>query len=314
MKKSFLIITLVSGSILLSCKKEKQVTGQAGDTPKVTSHENNFAKEFNLTLSGNRLVFKTVDDYRKAVNNPTEATAKKLKLAMNGFTNFKSFLACKSEKRVGSDDSLFNDPYFEALLNPDKIIQIGEFIYRINASSKKVFVLPSEKSSEYTDLVNENTGNSNIRVYSTEDNVLELVENSKTERNAALICGETGIGSDADLAKFSYGGVDNIEALAAYNKYGIYFSLFAKINPSTGSNQFIFDFNGVLGYIHYHVRCGSTADYGTLSSGNSNGNGEQRYQSWQGSTNLSNMFFGFSVRSSSTNAVLSRMVVIRKNW
>ena len=313
MKKTFFAITLIATSLFISCKKEKQVTNQPTEISKSNSSENSFAKEFNLTLSENRLVFKTVDDYKKAIDNPTEEVAKKFKFAVNNFTNFKSYLSFKNSKKIKNTDDLFNDPYFEAILNSDKVVQIGNFIYRINPLSQKVFVLPSKNSSEYNDLVNENTNNSNIKVYSTGDNVLELVENNTVAKSTALFCGEGGIGGYADGVDFSYNN-QNRRAAVDFNRYGIYFSLFARIWPSTGSSEFTFDFNGTLGYIHYHVRCGSTADYGTLSGGNQNGNGEQRYQSYQGSTNLNNMFFAFTPRANSTNTTLSRMVVIRANW
>lgn len=317
MKKTLIAITLIASSFLYSCKKDKQTTNQPNEISINSSSENTFAKEFNLTLSENRLVFKSIEDYKKAVDNPTEEIARKFKQALNNFTNFKSYLATKNEKIVKStNDDGFNDTYFEAILNSDKIVQIGDYLYKINPLSQSVYVLSAKYISDYKDLVNENTNNSNIKIYSTGDNVLELVETNTASKNTALFCSEGGIGGYADGVDFVAGAGSGSSRRAAvdFNRYGIYFSLFARIWPSAGGNEFVFDFNGTLGYIHYHVRCGSTADYGVISGGNQNQSAEQRYQSYQGSTNLNNMFFAFTPRYNSSSPALSRMVVIRANW
>jgi hypothetical protein len=237
----------------------------------------------------------------------------KLVQAINNYSDFKSYLDYKTENNISDTVDLFYDPYFEAMLNTDKIIQIGDYIYRINPKKEQVFVLASKFNSEYLDLVNENIANTNIKVYSTGDNVLELVENNTASKSASLFCPEPGIGWKGDGADFYSAGTQR-RAAVDFVKYGIYFSLFARIWPSIGGNEFVFDFNGTLGYIHYKVRCGATVDYGVISSGNQNQSAQQRYQSWQGSTNLTNLFFAFTPRYNSSSPALSRMVVIRQNW
>ena len=316
MKKIVLGIALISLTSITSCKKEsKTALNQAETSQTNIVAENILAKELNMSLENNHLVFKTTADYQKIVDNPTKEISDKLTLAINHYVDFKSYAEYKTENKISNEVDLFNDPYFESMLNVDKIIQIGDYLYRVNPKTEKVYVLSIKFNAEYQDLVNENISNTNIKVYSTSDNVLELVENNIASKSTALFCSEGGIGWKADLAKFSSGtGVNNVEALAAFNKYGIYYSLFATIKPSVGSSQFKFNFNGSVGYIHYHVRCGATVDYATISTGNANASAEQRYQSWQGSTNLNNLFFGFTVQDNTTTALLSRMVVIRQYW
>ena len=316
MNSTLLAITLIATSFLYSCKKEKQVTNSSNEIATINSSENSFAKEFNLTLFENRLVFKSVDDYKKVIDNPTEETIKKFKFAVNNFSNFKSYHELKNELNIKNSDDLFNDPYFEAILNTDKAIQIGDYIYRINPKKEQVYVLASKFNSEYLDLVNENIANTNIKVYSTGDNVLELVESNLSSKGTAIFCPEGGVGGDAD-GEYFYAGVGagtQRRATVDFIRYGVYFSLFARIYPSAGGNEFVFDFNGTLGYIHYKVRCGNTVDYGLISSGNQNQSAEQRFQSYQGSTNFTNYFFAFTPRYNSSSPALSRMVVIRRNW
>lgn len=314
MKKIILSVSIIGITLITSCKKEtKTVLSQTETSQSNTITENLLAKELNLTLENNRLIFKTKADYQKIVDNPTKEVSDKLTQAINNYSDFKSYADYKSENNISNAVDLFNAPYFEAMLNTDKIIQIGDYMYRINPKKEQVYVLASKFNSEYLDLVNENVANTNIKVYSTEDNVLELVENNSASKGTALFCNEGGIGGQADSETFTHSGLGRTAAVE-FNKFGIYYSLFAHVWPLNSTDAFKFNFNGSVGYIHYHVRCGSTADYATISTGNNNSSSEQRYQSWQGSTNLNNMFFGVTIQDNSTNALLTRMIVIRQNW
>jgi hypothetical protein len=78
--------------------------------------------------------------------------------------------------KSGNDSIQEMDDFLGQLLNEDGIIQIGNFIYKVNLQSQKVFVLPATNSSEYQDLVNENKSNKNIRQFTTNDDVIYLAE------------------------------------------------------------------------------------------------------------------------------------------
>jgi hypothetical protein len=269
------------------------------------------AKELGISVIGNVLVFKTVDDYRRVVDNPTEDTSSKLRSAIAGYPEFRSYLQAK---RPGGEE-VFNDEFFESLLNSDQIVQIGEHVFRVSPGTRKVYVLPAAKKDAYRDLVAEKA-NPNITEYSIDEDVLERVSgkvSAQMKFGFGWHCCEGGVGSAASQITFSYAG-GNVQTLAAFNKYGIYYSLFAEVFPSTGSNQFNFEFDNGYGYIHWHARCGSTADYGTTTAGNANGNAKQRFQSYQGSANLANFFFGYRILRKSTGLPLTGMNVIRKNW
>lgn len=315
-KKIILNSFIISVILFSACKKEtKTYLTQTETSKSTTTNENLLAKEFNLNLVNNRLIFKTKSDYQKVVDNPSKEISDKFTLCLNNYSDFNSYSDFKKNKKITNKEDLFNDPYFESMLNADKIIQIGDFIYRINPKNEKVFVLSSKYENEYSDLVNENVDNENIKVYSTGDDVLDLVENNLAGKNVSLFCPEGGVGGDADGVDFTVPGTNRTSRAAVdFNRYGIYFSLFARIWPSVGGSEFVFDFNGTLGYIHYKVRCGATADYGLITGGNQNQSSEQRFQSYQGSTNFTNYFFAFTPRINSASPALSRMVVIRRNW
>lgn len=291
---------------------EKEMSPQT-DSRQQTEKLNLVAKELGISLAGNVLVFKTIEDYRRAVDNPTEEVSGTVTAVVMNYFKFQSYLNSKA-RAVKSE---FNDEYFESLLNSDKVIQIDENLFRVNPNTGKVFVLPAAKINEYKDLIAENISNRSISVYSTDEDVLDLIKGKASNQKAldlfGLFCNEGGVGGDAAQIDFYYGG-EKINTLAAFNKYGIYFSLFASVNPSLGSSQFLFEFNGIGGYIHWHARCGLTVDYPITSSGNNNPSNKQRYQSYQGSRNLANFWFGYRILLKSNGTPLTQRNMIHKNW
>jgi hypothetical protein len=304
---AFAFLPIGGGSALVNAQS---VSTRATPVPQA-DRENLLAKELGISLAGNVLVFKTVEDYHRAVDNPSEEMSATVRDVIKKFSKFQSYL--NSRRRAA--EPAFNDEYFESMLNSDQVVQIGGHLFRVNPSSKKVFVLPASKINEYRDLVAENLSNKSISVYSTDEDVLDLVTGNASNQRP-LICNEGGVGADAAQITFNLGN-SQVQTLAAFNKYGIYFSLFAEVYPSIGSNQFVFEFNNGFGYIHWHARCGLTADYGTTSAGNNNGNAKQRYQSYQGSKNLANFFFGYRILLNlgcGGTTPLTDMNVIRKNW
>ena len=306
---SLIVLALLSAGDVPSLVNAQSKSTQVNPRPP-TDRENLSAKELGISLAGNVLVFKTIEDYRRVVDNPTEEVSRTVRAVIKKFSKFQSYLT----SRRSAIEPAFNDEYFESMLNSDQVVQIGEHLFRVNPKTKKVFVLPASKINEYKDLVAENVSNKSISVYSTDEDVLDLVTgNASNQKMFGLICSEGGVGADAAKTNFKIGNT-NHETLAAFNKYGIYYSLFAEVYPSTGSNQFLFEFTNGFGYIHWHARCGLTADYGTTSAGYNMGNSKQRYQSYQGSKNLANFFFGYRILKKSNSTPLTGMNVIRKNW
>lgn len=274
----------------------------------------------NITVIDGRIAFKTFEDYEKVVNLPSDRQAIELIAFIKSLSGFKSIIQDTSAEKY--KNYYLNDPFFGMLLNQDECLQIGNFIFRIDPEREKVYVLETKNSNEYKDIIVKNIKNRHILIFSTGENVLELLRKRYKMSNSpsptinawSMFCNQSGVNGAADGDNFILGN-STYRGTVDFNRYGIYFSLFARIYPSIGGNQFLFDFNGTLGYIHYQQKCGWGADYGILSTGTNQG-AQQRYQSYQGSKNLTNYFFAFSVRlNSGANPVVSnRMVVIRQNW
>ena len=248
-----------------------------------------------ISLASDRLAFASIADYRAVVDEPSDDTKKKVTLAIKSLGGFTSFLKKQHPSQAlktydSSLSSLIADDYFASLLNSDLVIQVDKYIFRINPSTQKIYVLQTKYENEYKDLLNENTRNPHIKVFSTEDDVLEQLEEADDSNTRKLICHESGIGSKHDSVQFM-----SFMVKADFNKYGIFFSLSGSVQPYSGSGfSMEFNFTGGIpaskGHIYYHVRCRSTADYEIVSRGSWHLT-NQTYQSYQGSRNLNQVYF-----------------------
>lgn len=85
-----------------------------------------------------------------------------------------------------SNDTLntIEDEFLSCILNQDRIIQIRNYIYRIDKENETVFALHVDKIRDYNDLLNENISNPNILKFSTEDDVFDLLNERINDEKA----------------------------------------------------------------------------------------------------------------------------------
>lgn len=151
---------------------------------------------------------------------------------------------------------LIGDDYLASILNEDWIVQIGDYLYRVNIPNEKVFVLPVKHIDQYDQLVEENLKNSNIMVFSTDDDVIELVENGMTGQEKSLFCHDRKARRSyaiSDIATITPAVTMQLES--RYYKGGIIFSLKSKGAYSTNlsySLKFYFQ----LENCYFKQRCG----------------------------------------------------------
>ena len=202
----------------VSCKKEvvpkKEVLGES--------------EKQEMTSDGRMLIFNSSSTYESLVSNPDEKAQKEFLMKISKMNHIT--YAEKNEKETSID--LIDDEYFSSIINEDGIVQIGDYLYRINAVSEKVFVLPASHISEYSDLVCENKANKNIRQFSTGDCVIELAESGDAGEKS-LFCGEDGCGSDVqNTLGFSYAGFIGAGKVR-YLSLGVYFCLKAEAESNS---------------------------------------------------------------------------------
>lgn len=208
-KKTALLLVLV---LCFSCSKEEQTTSITSD--------NDF-NVFGMRSNGKLLEFKTIEDYEKAIKTPSEVLKNQIlgEVAKMPHITLAKFNP-NMELNLNNIES-YIDPYFSQLINKDNCIQIGAHIFRINKLEKKVLVLETKYASEYQDLVNENTSNAHIKIYSTEDDVLELVLNGEASV-AKIGCNEDAAAGRTENVGIHTATGRDIFLFSVYDKLGIY--------------------------------------------------------------------------------------------
>ncbi len=215
------------------------------------------------------MIFNTSDEYDQLINkSENEKRIELEKIRKQPFIS--RFEKQKNEKSLSNE---INDEFLLSILNEDNIVQIGSFLYKLNILEEKVYVLSASKIDEYTDLVNENLKNKNVRKFSTQESVIELAESGALGEKG-LICSEDGVGSRSQSVNQS-NGTNNTSASSklSHNKFGIYFTITLETwsNESLGST-FVYEFSSNTGERTYKVKCDSwgyapsnyTSIYGTV--------------------------------------------------
>jgi hypothetical protein len=243
----------------------------------------------NVTLKGDRLVFASIAEYRRAVDQPSEETRQQLARTIATLTGFTSFAQASPDR----DASLIQDEYFASILNAQLVVQIGDHIFRVNPAKESVYALSTANENEYSDLLAENVLNPHIRTFSVDDDVLDEIQEGgqavRKQTQPLLLCKETGIGNQSAVRS-----LDGHEARAVFNRFGIYFTLFGSV-PNVTSHyvlEFVGGIGDNLGHIFYRKRCGKAVS-NSLAIIPSILFGVQRYTAYSGTTNLNQVYFFF---------------------
>ena len=265
---------------------------------KAYSQTTEASNKFHVKVIQNRLAFTTIADYEKVVNQPSDDLKKSFLKTVNTLQGFISFgdkqnPSLTLKKNKDSLKYLINDRYFTSILNPDLSVQMGDYILRVNPTTEKVYVLPAANADQYKDLIAENIKNKLIQVFSTGEDVLEILKGKKRRLS---FCNESGIGGKHNGMYLN----DNSGILATleFHRYGFYYSLFALLSPMNSSgNTYTFNFTGGLntGLVYYHVKCGGTVGPYQVTTNGTWLLSTRRYQSYQGSTNLNELYFGCKI-------------------
>jgi hypothetical protein len=163
--------------------------------------------------------------------------------------------------KSSENDDLLGDDDLAQILNEDWIVQIGDYLYRVNKPTELVYVLPASNVSEYQDLVNENVANKNIRKFSTEEDVVELAERG-AEGQKGLFCGEGGVSSRSQSVQHgsALNTTTGITSTLRHSKFGIYFTIVMESYSGLPLSQFKFEFPASLNERRFKRRC-ETVEY-----------------------------------------------------
>ena len=179
------------------------------------------SKNSTITLDNNRIKFDSYQDYESHIHNYelSEEPQKFIKIFNNTY---------KLKKSSAESDlpEALRDEFLESILNENNIVEIGDYLYRINLLTEKVYVMSSDYESDLIDLVSEDITNTNIMEFTTGDDVIDLVE--RLEGATSRGCGGIGGGVyETDIMTLGQVNGENInlQAGVVFFRAGIYFSL-----------------------------------------------------------------------------------------
>lgn len=215
---------------LFNCNKKKSEVSPAD--------QNQLAQ--GVTVTEKFLTFESIDAYENFFSEGSENERRKLVQAAKNNQEHTSMLRNSYVRKSNSIvDSLYPD-FLKTILNADGITKIGDYIIKVDMASEKVLVLKNEDIQYYDDLVSNNFSNTKIVVYSTNDEVLELLANglptppsantSSSNQRTTLFCTQNGAAGREDKEAQGYMTNWRFDCKAVYQKAGIYFSLIAKAN------------------------------------------------------------------------------------
>jgi hypothetical protein len=291
---------------MYSCKKE------VGTTPLATASSSD---DFKLSLTADsskstsrsipfctyRLTLPTINDYRNLVDTPSVTKETAIINAINLLPGYTSW------NEAHPNDTLFNSNLFGSILNADGVVQIGANVFRIDPIMKKVFVLPLANIVYYADLIAQYPQTGKVIMFSTDDEVLSLIEAGALDHtqvttisstyeatsgtiatrsfwsfivsvftgatNSVGLCNDHRVTNKTDIAVNAFGAFD--VAAAYLRNYGLYTTLYAQMELGEviidRKNPYNFGFDGGisanLGYVYYKRRCDNTVSYSTVSAG-----------------------------------------------
>jgi len=226
---NYILLTFLIFFCLLSCTKE-ELSLEKESYSQIETLDTFEGNIFKIKSDGNILIFKSVDDYTKVVTNPTDEIRNEF---ITRVSNMNHITYAKKNENNKSQ-SLIKDDYFSLILNKDNAVQIGNYIYKVNKGNESVFVLPAEFKDEYSDLINEDLNNINIQQYSTDDDVINFVENGTSSLFER--CKEDAAGARNQAKGFLTPSNRLFTMYVNYEKSGIYCSasLFVTSNATFG--------------------------------------------------------------------------------
>jgi len=206
-KKLFGLMTAIIATIVItiySCKKEGITQPESGNEFNVSVVDTKgliSSRSTTATSTGNPLLkFATIADYENMVNNPNEQVHQNFEKTVLSLKNFKSY------SQVYPNDTSFRDQELTNMLNPDEIIQIGNYYIKVVPWMETVFVLPITDSAYYYDLLTDYPQTGLVTMFSTSDDVLELIKAGMIEDTTSTVLVELEVQepSNPALRGFSF--------------------------------------------------------------------------------------------------------------
>lgn len=207
------------------------------------------------------------------------------------------------------------------LITTKGLIKIENWYLKVSISDSTVYALDENmmQSGDLDDLADAPATNPRIDPYSMSLDVLDILIDGGTggrmegNNSTPQICWESGIGGYdvfTDEYTINHGLTTyKFRGKLHFNKFGIFFNLFSEVLlrlSTSNSPATLCHVKIIMEPVYYHARCGVTAGPYNTTSQTNNGYGYKRYQSYQGSKNLNEVYFRgkFQALDVITNAVV----------
>ena len=136
----------IVGIGLVSCKKDRL---------EIDNQKRNLEFDFSDIYSdGRMLIFNNIQDYETLINDPSEEQVNDFlnHISVMEHATYAEYLLTLS---VDERDSIDYDDYLSKILNEDCVVQIGDYLYKVNTSTEKVYVMHKDYIEDYSQLVDE---------------------------------------------------------------------------------------------------------------------------------------------------------------
>ena len=251
--KCQLFLMLLLTGVLSSCEKISPESNQSSQYEIVNDNNTrgaeNSINDGQIFEENGVLCFRTIGYYESIVNYKDDSKTR----ALIGFVAQSSFI---SFGRTYPEDTVFEDDFMWAILNPDRIVKIGEWFIKINPGAGEVLAVQDSSVNAYTILLTENRSDAALRIFSIHDDVLDILQLGHGPAQAA--CSEQS--ADPDSQKkgwFEYCSNFELKFVARYDNWGIYRKLKLEWwhNHKGGSDDNVLVSFGY--HYEYDQKCGS---------------------------------------------------------
>ncbi|MGH1334923.1 MAG: hypothetical protein ACRBFS_02270 [Aureispira sp.] len=291
-KLSIPLLSIFLLFLFQSCEKE---VIEAAATSQATPTTASLSK---ITVQNNVLAFETIHDYLAFVDHEDYSMTDKV-------VEHAKTLPFESYGQQQKKEMDFESDFIEAILNKDRIVKIGKWFIKINPKTEQVYALSDAFKEHYSILVSNKPAHKHIHQFSTDDDVIALLQDEANINAKGLFCGESGAANHPfDQTRYlAFVPADSYPASRyefpckiTYLKLGIYYTLkaYMKVEKETrsphGANATISTHAypnlpiRIFSQRRYKVRCGT--EHGWYTKVTPVTDNKVTYKSYQGSKRL----------------------------
>lgn len=188
--------------------------------------------------------FKSLENYTSVLENTDDNFRKSLIKYLDNQSSYKSFKSVykytgsnvEVRKLSTKEESIVEDnDFLSTILNDERMVAIGDYVFKISFDDELVYAASLNNVSLVEAVKNENSENPEVQVFSTDDDVLHLLEEGSSgtvNGRTNLFCGESGADAKDDKGfddcPYAYCAGYRQDNKVVYQKAGVYFSLQAK--------------------------------------------------------------------------------------